>query len=76
MSDNVLQDGSLIESRFAVERRDRDDPQPDAGVSLRAEAQGGSYDQHPASGRRGGSDGEKSLTKGELDSWKGNGRNY
>ena len=23
MSDNVLQDGSLIESRFAVERRDR-----------------------------------------------------
>ena len=23
MTDNVLQDGSLIESRFAVERRDR-----------------------------------------------------
>ena len=23
MSDNVLQDGNLIESRFAVERRDR-----------------------------------------------------
>ncbi len=34
MSDNVLQDGSLIESRFAVERRDRTIHSRMRGVSL------------------------------------------
>ena len=34
VSDNVLQDGDLIESRFAVTRRNRTIHSADAGISL------------------------------------------
>ena len=34
ITDNVLQDGDVIESRFAVERPEPHDPQTDAGILI------------------------------------------
>ena len=45
ISDNVLQDGDLIESRYAVERQKPYYPQQDEGVSLRADPHGGAGNQ-------------------------------
>ena len=55
MSDNVLQDGTIMESRYAVERRDRTIHEPDAGVSVYVETYEESGDRRSSRiGRRGG----------------------
>ena len=41
ISDNVLQDGDIVESRFAVQRREQDHPQQDAGIPPYPETHGG-----------------------------------
>ena len=48
VSDNVLQDGDIVQSRFAVERRNRTIHARHAGVPLRIKAQQRAGDVHPS----------------------------
>lgn len=50
-SDNVLQDGDIIESRFAVEQPEPYDPRAHAGVSVHPDPYAGASDQRGADRR-------------------------
>ena len=63
VSDNVLQGGDVLESRFAVERREPDQSTAGCGsISSELKHHESAADLHPASGRRGGVKREEELT--------------
>ena len=63
VSDNVMQDGSIIESRFCVERQDRTIQCKDAGIFIRTETQSAAGNIHRSAWRRRGAECESRKRK-------------